>query len=93
MYGTKNIVKTMFGCWPTRPKSLGKLIVSALEMLTLEYDKQIRSLVSNASLECLPVEKGGDVDDEEHRHHSQIYSTQKPSFIDVCFGYSHRLHF
>ena len=36
MYGTKNIVRAIFVFMPTIPKSFGRPMIKALDMLTLE---------------------------------------------------------
>lgn len=80
IYGTKKIVKAIFFCVPTIPRSFGMLIVKVLEILTLVCS-------SSASLACFPSAISGSYRSRNAATYmmNRIGSTRRSIFLSRRF--------
>ena len=80
-YGTKKIVRAIFGCTPERCRSLGRLRTRALDILTLW-----RVSGQQGNVYCAygnsPVEKRSQVNNEQDWQYSKVYSSHQSPLVD-----------
>jgi hypothetical protein len=74
MYGTKKMVKATFFSTPTSFSSVGRLIVKALEMLTLKTSviRECCPLALFSNSEYSPIEKSSNVDDKQNWQKTKV---------------------